>query len=142
MLNIKFRIPRLLQAVLTIVFIYLAFIFVFDVVLGQLIPASLLTMYMFFVVAGVFMVFTFTEESARELVAPIKSLVEDPARKTMRNIVFVVVPLLAGAFAYYKMLPSFDAPVELRTIHPAPPSSLKAFGKRYDLLNLENPYLR
>ncbi|NOR20623.1 MAG: hypothetical protein GQ538_11115, partial [Xanthomonadales bacterium] len=90
MLSTKIKIPRLLQAVLTIVFIYLAFIFVFDIVLGQLIPASLLTMYMFFVVTGVFMVFTFTEESAQELVAPIKSLVEDPARKTMRNIVFVV----------------------------------------------------
>ena len=58
----------------------------------------------------------------------------------MRNIVFVIVPILAGVFTYYKMLPSFDAPVELRTIHPAPPSSLKAFGKRFDLLNLENPY--
>ena len=140
MLRSKIRIPRLLQAVLTIVFIYLAFIFVFDVVLGQLIPASLLTMYMFFVVAGVFMVFTFTEESAQELVAPIKSLVDDPGRKTMRNIVFVMVPVLGGTFTYYEMLPGFDAPVELRTIHPAPPSTLKAFGKRYDLLNLENPY--
>jgi len=87
------KIPRLLQAVLVIVFIYFAFIFVFDVVLGQLIPASLLTMYMFFVVAGVFMVFTFTEESARELVAPIKSLVDDPERKTMRNIVFAILCL-------------------------------------------------
>jgi mono/diheme cytochrome c family protein len=138
--NLITKIPRLLQAVLVIVFIYFAFIFVFDIVLGQLIPASLLTMYMFFVVAGVFMVFTFTEESARELVAPIKSLVDDPSRKTIRNIVFVLVPLLAGTYTYYKMLPGFDAPVELRTIHPAPPSSLKAFGKRYDLLNLENPY--
>ena len=132
--------PRLLQAVLTVAGIYLGFVLVFDAILGQVIPASLLTMYMFFVVAGVFMVYTFTEESARALTAPIRALVEDPSKKTIRNIVFVLVPLLAGAYTYNKMSPSFEAPVELRSIHPAPPSSVMVFGKRYDLLKLTNPY--
>ena len=121
------KFPRLLHAVLVIVFCYAAFVVTFDVVLGQVIPASLLTMYMFFVVAGVFMVFTFTEESARELVAPIKALVEDPRRKAVRNVVFAVLPLAAGAYTYYNMLPSDEVPVERRTIHPAPPSTVKAF---------------
>jgi mono/diheme cytochrome c family protein len=133
------RIPRLLQFVLTIVGIYFGFVLVFDVILDQVIPSSLLTMYMFFVVAGVSMVYTFTEESVRELVAPIRALVADPEKKKIRNIVFVIVPLLAGAYTYAKMLPSFEAPVELRSIHPAPPSSAKIYGKRYDLLKLENP---
>ncbi len=132
-------IPRLLQFVLTIVGIYFGFVLVFDVILDQVIPSSLLTMYMFFVIAGVSMVYTFTEESARELVAPIRALVADPTKKKIRNIVFVIVPLLAGAYTYAKMLPSFEAPVELRSIHPAPPSSAKIYGKRYDLLKLENP---
>jgi len=134
------KIPRLLQAVLIFVGIYVAFKVVFGPVLGQPIPSSLLTMYMFFVVAGLFMVFTFTDESAQELVAPIKALVENPARKTIRNAIFIVVPLLAGAYTFNAMLPGFDAPVELRSIHPAPPSTIKIFGKRYDLLTLENPY--
>jgi mono/diheme cytochrome c family protein len=125
----KRRIPRLLQLVLTIIGVYIGFIVVFDVILDHLIPASLLTMYMFFVIAGVFMVYTFTEES----------LVQDPSKKKIRNIVFVIVPLLAGAYTYNKMLPSFEAPVELRSIHPAPPSSAKIYGKRYDLMTLENP---
>ena len=112
----------------------------FDVILQQLIPASLLTMYMFFVVAGVFMVFTFTEESARELVAPIKGLVENPRRKTVRNVVFVVLPLAVGAYTYYSMLPNYQAPVELRSIHPAPPSRVKAFGKQYDLLTTRKSF--
>ncbi len=135
----KRKIPRLLQLVLVIVGIYFGFVLVFDVILDQLIPSSLLNMYMFFVIAGVFMVYTFTEEGARELVAPIKALVEDPGKRMVRNIVFVIVPLLAGGYTYNKMLPSFEAPVELRTIHPAPPSSAKIFGKRYDLMTLENP---
>ena len=134
------KIPRLLQAVLVFAGIYVAFKVVFGPVLGQPIPSSLLRMYMFFVLAGLFMVFTFTDQSTRELVAPIKALVEDPARKTIRNAIFIVLPLLAGAYTFNAMLPGFDAPVELRSIHPAPPSTIKIFGKRYDLLTLENPY--
>jgi mono/diheme cytochrome c family protein len=135
----KRRIPRLLQLVMTIVGVYAGFVVVFDVLLDHLIPSSLLTMYMFFVIAGVFMTFTFTEESNRELVDPITALVEDPSKKMIRNIVFVIVPLLAGAYTYGKMLPSFEAPLELRSIHPAPPSSAKIYSKRYDLMTLKNP---
>ena len=134
------RIPRLLQAVLVLVGVYFGFILVFDVILDAVIPASLIIMYMFFVTAGVFMVFTFSDESAAELVAPIKSLVDDPDRKLARNVVFVLLPLAAGLFAFTRMLPSFEAPLELRSIHPAPPAAVTVYGKRYDLLSLENPY--
>ena len=132
--------PKLLQLVLTIALIYVGFIVVFDYVLGQVIPASLLNMYMFFVVAGALAVFTFTEEGARELAAPLKALVEDPGKKSLRNIVFAAVLVAVAVFAYFRAVPSLEAPVELRTIHPAPPSSAKLYGKRYDLLTLENPY--
>ncbi len=134
------RIPKLLQAVLVTAGVYGAFRLVFDVALDHVIPASLLAMYMFFVIAGVFMVFTFTEKGTEELVAPIKALVEDPSKKLIRNIVFAIVPLAAGYYGYSQMLPSFEAPLELRSIHPAPPSSVKAFGKRFNLTTLENPY--
>ncbi len=134
------RIPRLLQAGLVLIGVYFGFVVFFDYYLGQVIPKSLLTMYMFFVTAGVFMVFTFDEESTRELVAPIKALVEDPSRKMTRNVVFAIVPLFFGWFTYDNLKPSFEAPVELRTIHPAPPATVKVFGKRFNLLTLENPY--
>ncbi len=134
------RIPRLLQAVLVLALIYAGFRAVFELVLLQPIPSSLMTMYMFFVAIGVFMVFTFTEESAKEMVAPIKALVEDPSKRLLRNLVFALVPLAAGYFAYSQALPRLDAPIELRSIHPAPPSSVKIYGKRFDLLSLENPY--
>ncbi len=134
------KIPRLLQAVGVIVGIYAGFVLVFDYLLGQVIPSSLLSMYMFFVIAGVFMVYTFTEESARELVAPIKALVEDPSKKRIRNVVFILIPLLVAGFTYQRMSPSFEAPVELRSIHPAPPATVKAYGKRYDLATLKNPF--
>ncbi|MBE9553884.1 MAG: hypothetical protein IMF05_10520, partial [Proteobacteria bacterium] len=117
------KIPRLLQAILVLVGVYLGFILVFDVLLDAVIPSSVLAMYMFFATAGVFMVFTFDEEGANELVAPIHALVKDPSKRLIRNIVFVIVPLLIGGGTYLKMVPGFEAPVELRTIHPAPPST-------------------
>lgn len=136
----KRRIPRLLEFALVIVGVYFGFVLVFDVILGAVIPKSLLIMYMFFVIAGVFMVFTCTEESTKELVDPIMALVEDPSKKMIRNIVFVILPLLAGGYVFINAKPSFEAPVELRSIHPAPPASVKAFGKRFNLSTLENPY--
>ena len=136
----KRLIPRLLQMVLIVVGVYFAFILLFDVLLGQVIPKSLLVMYMLFVVTGVVMVFTFTEEGAQELIGPIKALVEDPSKKMVRNVVFVIVPLLAGYYVYSSMMPSFEAPTELRTIHPAPPGKFKAFGKSYNLSTLQNPF--
>ncbi len=134
------KIPKLLQAILALAIVYGGFIGVFDHLLGMVIPRSLLNMYMFFVAAGVFMVFTFTEQGGEELMAPIKALVEDPGKRALRNIVFVVVPGLAAAFAYIQMQPSLEAPVELRSIHPAPPNSIKIGSKRYDLLKIENPF--
>ncbi len=119
---------------------YAGFRLVFDVLLGQLIPSSLLTMYMFFTAAGVFMVFTFTEKSTAELTGPIKALVDDPSKRMLRNVVFVIVPLAAAAFTYFQMRPSLEAPVELRTIHPAPPTTATLYEKTYNLLELQNPY--
>lgn len=134
------KIPALLRAAISVLVVYFGFILVFDVVLGQLIPSSLLTMYMFFAIAGIFCVFTFTEEGTKELTAPIVALVEDPNKKNMRNVVFLALPLLVGYYVYDKMMPSFEAPLELRTIHPAPPSAIKVYGKRYKMATLENPY--
>jgi len=134
------KLPKLLQAVLVVIGVYIGFKLVFSVGLQQPIPSSLLTMYMFFVIVATLLVTTATEESAREMSGPIKALVEDPTKKTIRNVIFVIVPLLAGWMAYGKVAPSFEAPVELRTIHPAPPSSMKAYGKSYDLAKLENPF--
>src|SRR5574340_1702019 len=126
--------------VLIILGVYISFVLVFDVALHQIIPKSLLTMYMLFVVAGTVMVFTFTEEGAQELVGPIKALVEDPSKKMIRNVVFVVVPLLAGYYTYSSMLPSYEAPMELRSTHPAPPTKYMAYVQSFNLITLENPY--
>jgi mono/diheme cytochrome c family protein len=134
------KIPRLLQVVLVLAGVYFGFIIVFDIILEAVIPSSLLAMYMFFVAAGVFMVYTYDEDQTQELVAPIKALVENPSKRLLRNIVFVLIPLAVGGGVYLNMQPGLEAPLELRTIHPAPPSTAKIYGKRVNILTLENPF--
>ncbi len=109
-------------------------------ILGQPIPASLILMYMFFAVVMILLVMTSTEESTRGLMAPIMALFEDPSKKLVRNVVFVVIPVITALITYNLIKPTFEAPVELRSTHPAPPSSLKAFGKTFNLATLENPF--
>ena len=133
------KIPKIFQAVLVVLLIYAGSRIVFDVILGQPIPSSLMTMYLFFIIAGVSMVFTFTEEGAKELAAPLWALVEDPSKITLRNIIFAIVPLIAGGMAFHQASPSYEAPMELRSIHPAPPATIRAFDKKYNLLTLESP---
>ncbi|HXI10170.1 MAG TPA: cytochrome c, partial [Thermodesulfobacteriota bacterium] len=41
---------------------------------------------------------------------------------------------------YNQVKPSFEAPVELRATHPAPPSTMRAYGKTFNLATLENPF--
>src|SRR3972149_10935288 len=130
------RIRKLLLAVIIIVLAY----FVLHIPSGHhLIPASVIRIYMFFITVGVLLVMTFSEESAQALSAPIVSLLGDPGKKVLRTIVFIIVPLFFGYLTYNNVKPSFEAPVELRTVHPAPPSSVKMFGKSFNLLTLESP---
>lgn len=107
--------------------------------MNQPIPSSLIIMYMFFAVVTILLVMTSTEESTRALFAPIKALFEDPSKALTRNIVFAVVPLIGAGVSYNQVKPSFEAPVELRATHPAPPSSVKAYGKSFNMATLNNP---
>ena len=45
-----------------------------------------------------------------------------------------------GGYAYSSFLPSFEEPIELRTVHPAPPATTKVHGKTFVLQTAENPY--
>ncbi len=133
------KIPRLLQFIVLVLIAY-GICKLPQYLMGKPIPGSLILMYMFFAVVMILLVMTSTEESTRELFGPIKALVEDPSKALIRNIVFVIVPLVAGYLTYEQLKPSFEPPVELRSTHPAPPSTMKAFGKTYNLMTLENPY--
>ena len=48
----------------------------------------------------------------------------------------VLLPLLIGGFSYNAMKPKSEEPIELRTVHPAPPASTKVHGKTYMLADV------
>lgn len=103
------------------------------------VPKSLLIQYMVFCGIGVLLVISFDEATWTRSKAPILALLGDPCLRIPRAVTLVLVVLGVSAFSYSQVKPDLAAPVELRTVHPAPPSTLRVYGKSYDLLKLQNP---
>ncbi len=104
------------------------------------VPTSLMKVYMFFVVVGVLTVFTFSEETKEELMAPIRAVYGKSSMVLVRMVVILLVSAVGAGVTYESIKPSFDSPVELRSIHPAPPSTISAYNKTINILTVTNPY--
>ncbi len=113
---------------------------IFAWVLNPPVPQSLLIQYMVICTVAVLLVVTFDNRTATRFFAPLLSLFGAPRMLPARIAAFAVVVAGVGYLTYGAVKPSIISPVELRTVHPAPPSSLKAYGKTYNLLTLGNPY--
>ena len=122
-------------AVIVMVVAFVIFINAFP----PLLPKSLLIQYMIITLIGVLLFFSFEDKVWTEFKKPIAAVLREDRLRNIRWALLIVIP---GIFAYttYEIVkPDFDSPVELRQVHPAPPSKLKVFGKKYDLAKLENP---
>ncbi len=126
----------LFLSILTVVIAYV----VFAKVLNPPVPASLLIQYLVIIAISTVLVSTFDNGTAAEFVAPIMAVLGSPRLKALRWATLLVVMGGSGYLAYNFVKPSTSSPVELRTVHPAPPSTLKVYGKTYDLQTLANPY--
>ena len=133
---IRFFKHPLFVSILVLVAVYV----VFAHVLNPPIPASLLIQYMIICIVAVLLVVTFDNKMAARFFAPLLALFGAPELRILRAASFVVMVAGVGCLTYGFVKPSVKSPLELRTVHPAPPSSLKAYGKTYDLLKLQNPY--
>ncbi len=129
------KIPEFWQAVLVVVIAYL----IFDNAFPPLLPSSLMVQYMIITVVGVLLYFSFDEARWTAFKAPILATLREPGLAAVRWGFLLAIPAIVGYTAYGFVKPSMDAPVELRQVHPAPPGSLKVFGKRFNLSKLENP---
>ncbi|WP_275099044.1 c-type cytochrome [Sedimenticola hydrogenitrophicus] len=140
------RIPAFWQAVLVIIGAYLLFdnIFVLiNLLTGEahsaLMPKTLMVQYMVITVIAVLLYFAFDDSRWVEFKAPILSTLRDDGKALVRWSLLLLVPAIVGYTVYGMVLPTSDAPVELRQVHPAPPASVKVFNKTFDLGTLENP---
>ncbi|HEC19684.1 MAG TPA: c-type cytochrome [Gammaproteobacteria bacterium] len=129
------KIPAFWQAVLVVVVAYL----IFDNAFPPLLPSSLMAQYMIITIVGVLLYFSFDEGRWEEFKSPVLAVLRQPNLAVVRWGFLIAIPAIVGYTAYGFVKPSMDAPVELRQVHPAPPGSLRVFGKSYNLSKLENP---
>ena len=114
-------------------------LYFYKFVLYPPIPWTLFITYMVMWAIGTFLYISQDPETFREFRAPIvKTIVGE--YKLARIIVFTALPILVGFATYNTIYPSFQEPVELRTVHPAPPATTKVHGKTYPLESTNNPF--
>jgi mono/diheme cytochrome c family protein len=133
------------QAVLLLVLAYLVFDFgvaylppLFGIRSAP-VPSSVLLQYMITALVGILIYISENEERWREFKEPIGAVLVEPEKRRLRVALLVAVPLLAGWLTYDRVRPSVAAPVQLRSIHPAPPTAISFRGRRIELAGLENP---
>ena len=131
-------VPMLAQAILAWITSYI----LLGVVLHPPIPVSLLYTYMGLITIVLFLLVSSDEDSWTEFKRPILKMLggETPAYRGVRTVTFVALPLLIGFGTYDNIRPKFEEPIELRTVHPAPPTSVKVHGKSFTLQTAENPF--
>jgi mono/diheme cytochrome c family protein len=103
------------------------------------VPRSVVFQYMVTVLAGVLIFVSDNEERWHEFKRPIRdTLVEDRLR-LLRTALLVIVPLLVGLMVFMQVRPTVAAPPGLRSVHPAPPTTISFRGASLNLDGLENP---
>jgi mono/diheme cytochrome c family protein len=133
------------QAILLLVLAYLLFEFGIAYVPALFgirsapVPDSVLLQYMITVLVGILIYVSDNEERWRKFKEPIVAALVAPEKRRLRIALLVVVPLLAGWLTYDRVRPSVAAPIQLRSIHPAPPTSINFRGRTVELAGLGNP---
>jgi len=130
-----FRISAFWQAIIVVVVSYLLFEYAFPPVM----PKSLMVQYMVITIIGVLLYYSFDDERWAEFKAPVLATLREDRLTVVRWIFLIGIPAIVAYTAYGMVKPSIEAPVELRQVHPAPPSTLRVFNNSYDLTKLENP---
>ncbi len=106
------------------------------------IPFSVRAMYGTASLVAVFMWMSSNQEDWNKFKAPIINVLDGVSgfHKAIRGLALIVIPMLVGGFAYNSFLPNLEEPIELRTVHPAPPQNTKVHGKMVTLQTAANPF--
>jgi hypothetical protein len=88
------------------------------------IPFSVRAMYGTVSLVAVFMWVSANEEDWKKFKQPIMNVLDAQSgrNKILRYAYLIVLPILIGGFSYNAMVPKSEEPIELRTVHPAPPA--------------------
>ncbi len=136
------------QAVIIELLAYLLFVYGLPFVAGVTTgrpaptPASILTLYMGMVTVVVLLYISSNEDTWRQFKQPILTVISERENRSVvatRRAILILLPLLAGYQAYAGLQTTVEAPAELRSIHPAPPTSIQFKGKSINIQGLNNP---
>jgi len=125
------------------VLVWLGAFVVYRFVIQPPIPSSLLTLFLGVTTAAILVWVSASDQWWNEFKAPLITLVVERERKPvvgLRWAILVILPVLSGWLAYQRVAPRVEAPAELRSIHPAPPTSITFSGKTIDLQTAVNPF--
>ncbi len=103
------------------------------------IPQSIMLQYMLTALVGVLIYVSADENRWREFKAPLHAALVEPDKRNVRAAALVVIPLAVGWVTFQQTRPRVPAPIQLRSIHPAPPGQITFQGKSIALTGLENP---
>lgn len=103
------------------------------------IPSSVLLQYMLTALVGVLLWVSADEARWREFKRPIHDVLVEDDRRVLRGALLVIIPLLVGVMTFLQVRPTIAAPPGLRSVHPAPPTSIAFRGSTLRLDGLENP---
>jgi mono/diheme cytochrome c family protein len=133
------------QALLLLVLAYLFFKFGIEY-LPQLVglhsapvPNSIVVQFVLTALVGILIHVSSDEARWRQFKEPIHSAMVDADKRWVRLALLIVIPLLIGFATYQQTRPKVEAPITLRSIHPAPPGQITFRGKTMQLTGLENP---
>jgi mono/diheme cytochrome c family protein len=104
-----------------------------------MVPAHLVRFYFFFVVITILLYAAADEARWRQIRDEFRFFFAAREVWVARTTTVAAIGLVGGYGAYDAVRPRVETPPELRTVHPAPPSSISFGGKTYDLLTLDNP---
>ena len=103
------------------------------------VPSSVVFQYLCIAIVGILIHVSSDERRWRQFRAPIRATMVDRDKRWLRLTLLVLVPALLGVATFQQARPKVAVPVQLRSIHPAPPGQITFRGKTLSLAGLENP---
>lgn len=137
------RIPAFPQSLLIWVGAYVAL----KLMIYPAIPIALLYTYMGLITIVIFLLVSANDQIFEEFKRPIVNtlMAETAGYKTVRLASFIILPALTWYGTLDFLMPKYQEPIELRTVHPAPPQSFTfdfgpMKGRKMMLQTEQNPY--
>ena len=120
--------------------IVLAVVLFLQYAVVPVIPQSVFSFYVIALIAGLILFVTSTTKNLQEFWTPIEILLTNDKLVVLRWLVMLAIPAVVAFYTGLSLIPSNQAPLELRVVHPAPPGEISFDGKTISMREVVNPF--